>query len=60
MDRRRASRKFGAKPNVLTLPTSTRGTFGAPTFFVGEAMFFGKDRLREVEQEISAQKARGG
>ena len=29
-----------------------RGAFGAPTFFVGEAMFFGKDRLREVEEEI--------
>ena len=35
-----------------------RGTFGAPTFFVGEEMFFGKDRLREVEEEIEAQKAR--
>jgi 2-hydroxychromene-2-carboxylate isomerase len=32
-----------------------QGTFGAPTFFVGEAMFFGKDRLREVEEEIVAQ-----
>jgi 2-hydroxychromene-2-carboxylate isomerase len=29
-----------------------RGTFGAPTFFVGEEMFFGKDRLRDVEEEI--------
>ena len=35
-----------------------RGTFGAPTFFVGEEMFFGKDSLREVEEEIVAQKAR--
>jgi len=35
-----------------------RRTFGAPTFFVGEEMFFGKDRLREVEEEIEAQKAR--
>jgi 2-hydroxychromene-2-carboxylate isomerase len=32
-----------------------RGTFGAPTFFVGEEIFFGKDRLREVEEEIVAQ-----
>ena len=30
-----------------------RGAFGAPTFFVGNAMFFGKDRLREVEDEIA-------
>jgi len=29
-----------------------RGTFGAPTFFVGEEIFFGKDRLRDVEEEI--------
>jgi 2-hydroxychromene-2-carboxylate isomerase len=32
-----------------------RGTFGAPTFFVGEEIFFGKDRLRDVEEEITAQ-----
>jgi 2-hydroxychromene-2-carboxylate isomerase len=35
-----------------------RGTFGAPTFFVGDEMFFGKDRLRDVEEEIVAAKAR--
>jgi 2-hydroxychromene-2-carboxylate isomerase len=29
-----------------------RGTFGAPTFFVGTEIFFGKDRLRDVEEEI--------
>jgi 2-hydroxychromene-2-carboxylate isomerase len=29
-----------------------RGAFGAPTFFVRDAMFFGKDRLSEVEQAI--------
>ena len=33
-----------------------RGTFGAPTFFVGEEIFFGKDRLRDVEEEILAAK----
>ena len=32
-----------------------RGCFGSPTFFVGGEMFFGKDRLREVEEEIQAQ-----
>jgi len=36
----------------------SRGTFGAPTFFVGDEIFFGKDRLREVEEEIIAQLAR--
>jgi 2-hydroxychromene-2-carboxylate isomerase len=29
-----------------------RGAFGIPTFFVGEEMFFGKDRLAAVEEEI--------
>ena len=29
-----------------------RGAFGSPTFFVGDAMFFGKDRLREVEEKM--------
>ena len=32
-----------------------RGGFGIPTFFVGDEMFFGKDRLREVEEEFVAQ-----
>lgn len=30
-----------------------RGTFGSPTFFVGEEIFFGKDRLADVEAEIA-------
>ena len=30
-----------------------RGTFGSPTFFVGDAIFFGKDRLRDVEEAIT-------
>jgi 2-hydroxychromene-2-carboxylate isomerase len=29
-----------------------RGTFGSPTFFVGDEIFFGKDRLRDVEDCI--------
>jgi 2-hydroxychromene-2-carboxylate isomerase len=29
-----------------------RGTFGSPTFFVGDEIFFGKDRLRDVEELI--------
>jgi 2-hydroxychromene-2-carboxylate isomerase len=36
------------------------GAFGSPTFLVGDELFFGKDRLREVEEEIERQKqARG-
>ena len=30
-----------------------RGAFGAPTFFVGNEMFFGKEQLREVEELVS-------
>jgi 2-hydroxychromene-2-carboxylate isomerase len=29
-----------------------RGTFGSPTFFVGDEIFFGKDQLRDVEEEF--------
>ena len=32
-----------------------RGAFGSPTFFVGDEMFFGKDRLLELEEEIVSQ-----
>ena len=32
-----------------------RGEFGSPTFFVGDEMFFGKDKLREVEESIVEQ-----
>ena len=31
------------------------GTFGSPTFFVGQEIFFGKDKLRDVEEEIVRQ-----
>ncbi len=29
-----------------------RGVFGIPTFFVGKEMFFGKDRLDQLEEEL--------
>ena len=29
-----------------------RGVFGIPSFFVGDEMFFGKDRLGQVEEEL--------
>lgn len=31
-----------------------RGTFGSPTFFVGDEIYFGKDSLRDVEEAIGA------
>jgi len=35
-----------------TQESVARGAFGAPTFFVGDEIFFGKDRLRDIEEEI--------
>lgn len=35
------------------------GAFGSPTFLVGGEMFFGKDSLRDVEEEIVRQGAPG-
>ena len=39
---------------AVTVHAVERGVFGAPTFFVGEQMFWGQDR---VEQVIAALKA---
>ncbi|MDA9008551.1 2-hydroxychromene-2-carboxylate isomerase [Alphaproteobacteria bacterium] len=33
-----------------------RGVFGAPSFFVGEELFFGKDSMRDVEEQIEKTK----
>jgi 2-hydroxychromene-2-carboxylate isomerase len=30
-----------------------RGAFGSPTFFIGEDMWFGKDRLRDIEDVLT-------
>jgi 2-hydroxychromene-2-carboxylate isomerase len=31
-----------------------RGAFGTPTFYVGDEMFFGKERLQQIEEELVA------
>ncbi len=31
-----------------------RGNFGSPSFFVNEELYFGKDKLRDLEEEIVA------
>ena len=33
-----------------------RGTFGSPTFYVDDEIFFGKDRLRDVEEMVGTKK----
>ena len=35
-----------------TNAAAARGAFGIPTFFVGGEMFFGKERLGQVEEEL--------
>ena len=49
-----ASQDADVKARLLenTQRSFERGAFGAPTFFVGSEMFFGKDKLREVEEAI--------
>jgi 2-hydroxychromene-2-carboxylate isomerase len=48
------TREPAVKDHLLanTQRSVDRGAFGSPTFFVGDEMFFGKDRLRDVEEEI--------
>lgn len=38
---------------ALTQEADTRGVFGVPTFFVGDAMFWGNDRLEFVELALT-------
>lgn len=53
---RQAAQQPDVKARLManTQQAHERGAFGSPTFFVGDAMYFGKDRLREVEEEIAA------
>ena len=32
---------------------AARGAFGIPTFFVGDEMFFGKERLGQIEELLA-------
>lgn len=36
-----------------TEAAAARGAFGIPTFFVGDEIFFGKERLSQVEEELA-------
>jgi 2-hydroxychromene-2-carboxylate isomerase len=40
------------KLKVNTQAAVDRGAFGIPTFFVGDEMFFGKERLEQVEEAL--------
>ncbi len=43
-----------AQLNANTDEAAERGVFGSPTIFVGEAMFFGNDRLDFVREELAS------
>lgn len=43
-----------ARLKATTEAAVARGAFGAPTFFVGDAMYFGQDRLDWVEEALVA------
>ena len=41
-----------AKLAANTEASVARGTFGSPTFFIGDEIWFGKDSLRDLEEAI--------
>lgn len=45
-----------AKLVVNTEAAAKRGAFGIPTFFVGDAMYFGKNTLGDVEDAITVRR----
>jgi 2-hydroxychromene-2-carboxylate isomerase len=47
------SPEVAARLDANTEEAAQRGVFGAPTVFVGEAMFFGNDRLDFVREELA-------
>lgn len=51
-----ATQEPAVKAELLanTERAAARGAFGIPTFFVGDEMFFGKERLGQVEEELAA------
>lgn len=36
-----------------------RGAFGSPSFLVGDALYFGKERLRDIEDDVTRRTAAG-
>ena len=39
---------------TVTMGAVERGVFGAPTFFVGDEMFWGQDRIEQVKKALTA------
>ncbi|MEP0316868.1 MAG: 2-hydroxychromene-2-carboxylate isomerase [Hyphomonas sp.] len=53
------AQEAGIKQELVDTTTASveRGNFGSPTFFVKDRMWFGKDKLRDVEEAILAARA---
>ena len=53
------AQEVGIKQELVDTTTASveRGNFGSPTFFVKDRMWFGKDKLRDVEEAILAARA---
>ncbi|GLV24687.1 DsbA family protein [Sphingobium sp. TomTYG45] len=49
-----------AQLDSFTDEAATRGVFGSPTMFVGDAMFFGNDRINFLREEIAHREALHG
>jgi len=54
-----ASDDVDAELEASTEAADRRGVFGVPTFFVGEEMFWGQDRIDFVEEAVEAARAQG-
>jgi 2-hydroxychromene-2-carboxylate isomerase len=48
-----AGRDVGDELDGLTAAADERGVFGVPTFFVGDEMFWGQDRIDFVEEALA-------
>ena len=53
LHRRSQDADVKAKLLASTEDAAARGAFGVPTFFVGDQIYFGKDRLRDVEEALA-------
>ena len=42
------------KLKAVTMSAVERGVFGAPTFFIGEHMYWGQDRIEQVIQALKS------
>jgi len=51
--------RYSERLDRLTEAAAQRGVFGSPTFFVGDQMFFGNDRLDFLTEAVKAAHGEG-